>query len=144
MNIIYLLEDQIELLLVLEILRELYDIGMSLAVVERLHFAEDARPRVSRHLVDDLDGELLVRVDVDARLDAGVRALAQYLAGQLVQVLEAGGHERGAGALLLAPLALRLLLAAGQFAFAGRRVHLVAAVRTADAVAVTIPSISCE
>lgn len=89
----HLFEDQIELLLVLEVLGQLYDIGMTLAVVERFDFAEDARPCVSRHLVDDLDGELLIGVHVDARLHAGVRPFAQDLAGQLVQVLEATGDE---------------------------------------------------
>lgn len=142
---IYLFENQIEFLLVFEVLGQLYDVRMTLAVMERLDFAEDAGARVPRHLVDDLDGELLVRIHVDASLDAGVGALAQNLTGQLVQVLEARGDERRTGALLLASLAFRLLLAAREFAFARRRIHLVATIGTATATsAVTIPTISCK
>lgn len=59
---------------------------MALAVVERLNLAKDAGARMSRHLINDLNCKLLVCVHVEARLDAGICALAQYLARQLVQI----------------------------------------------------------
>lgn len=83
---LYLLEDEIELVVVFEELGEVDDVGMALAVVERLDLTEDTGARMSRHLVNDLNCKLLVCVHVEARLDAGVRALAQYLARQLVQI----------------------------------------------------------
>ena len=59
-----------------------------LAMVEQVNLLEDPAPAVGGHLVDDLDGVLHLGVDVDAGLDTGVRALAQYLARQPVQLLE--------------------------------------------------------
>ena len=66
-----------------------------LTVVEQINLLEDPSPAVRRHLVDDLDGVLHLGVDVDAGLDTGVRALAQYLARQPVQLLEGVGGQRG-------------------------------------------------
>ena len=82
-------------------------------MVEQVNLLEDPAPAVGGHLVDDLDGVLHLGVDVDAGLDTGVRALAQYLARQPVQLLEGVGGQRGrAGRLLLLPApGLGLLLA---------------------------------
>ena len=124
-----LLKNQVKFLLVLEELGQLNDVGVLLAVVERFHLAEDAGSRVSRHLVDDLHGVFLVGVHVDAGLDAGVGALAQYLPRQFVHVLETRRHQRGSRALLLAPPAFRFFFSSSQFSSTGIGVHLIAAVR---------------
>lgn len=63
-----LLEHQVELLLVLEELDELQDVGMTLAMVEGFDLAEDTRASMSWYLVDDLHGALGVGEDVDTRL----------------------------------------------------------------------------
>ena len=83
---VYLLEDEVEALVVLEELDQLDDVGVALTVVEGLDLLEDALARVPRDLVDDLDGVLEVRVQRGARLHRGVRALAQHLTRQLVQL----------------------------------------------------------
>ena len=65
-------------------------------MMEEVNFLEDPAPAVCGHgLVDDLDSVLHLGVDVDAGLDTGVRALAQYLARQPVQLLEGVGGQRG-------------------------------------------------
>lgn len=61
---------------------------MAGTVMECLHFAEHARPRMARNLLDDLHRVLEIRVDVDARLHRGIGTLAQYLTRQLVQFCE--------------------------------------------------------
>lgn len=68
---------------------------MTLAMVERLHLLEDASPRVSGDLLDDLDGVLEVGPDVDAGLHAGVGAAAQHLAGQPIQFCGTREKKRG-------------------------------------------------
>ena len=60
-----------------------------LAMVEQVNLLEDPAPAVGGHLVDDLDCVLHLGVDVDAGLHRGVRALAQHLARQPVQLLGA-------------------------------------------------------
>ncbi len=57
-------------------------------MMEGVDLLEDTAPAVSGHLVDNLDGVLGLRVDVDAGLHAGVRALPQHLARQPVQLLK--------------------------------------------------------
>ena len=105
-----LLEDEVEPLRLLEILDELDDIFVTLAVVKHFDLLEDPRPAVAGHLFDDLDGVLNVRVDVLAGPDGGVSALAQDLAGEVVELVEGGGHEGGVGLLLLPPSRLGFLL----------------------------------
>ena len=59
-------------------------------MVEQVNLLEDPAPAVGGHgLVDDLDCVLHLGVDVDAGLHRGVRALAQHLARQPVQLLGA-------------------------------------------------------
>ena len=59
-------------------------------MVEQVDLLEDPAPAVGGHgLVDDLDCVLHLGVDVDAGLHRGVRALAQHLARQPVQLLGA-------------------------------------------------------
>ena len=58
-------------------------------MVKGVDLLEDAAPAVAGHLVDDLDGVLRLRVDVEAGLDAGVGALTQHLTRQAVQLLRA-------------------------------------------------------
>ena len=74
-------------------------------MVEQVNLLEDPAPAVGGHgLVDDLDCVLHLGVDVDAGLHRGVRALAQHLARQPVQLLEGVGGQRGrARRLLLLP-----------------------------------------
>ena len=80
--------------------------------MEEINLLEDPGPAVSGHLVNDLDGVLHVRVDVDAGLDGGVGPLAQHLARQTVQLVECVGGQggRAGGLLLLLPPRLGLLL----------------------------------
>ena len=81
-------------------------------MVERVDLLEHPGPGVAGHLVDDLDGVLLVGPVVPASPDRGISSLAQDLAGQAVQVLEGRGHHGGrVGLLLLPPPGLGLLLA---------------------------------
>ena len=47
-----------------------------LTVMEEINLLEDAGPAVGGHLVNDLDGVLHLRVDVDAGLDRSVGPLA--------------------------------------------------------------------
>lgn len=82
----HLFEDKIELVRVLKELDELDYVWVSLAVVEGLHLAEHPGAGVPRYLVDYLHSVFLPRVNVDARLYRRVRAFAQHLACQLVQV----------------------------------------------------------
>lgn len=82
----YLFKNQIEFLVVFEKLGEMNDVGMTLAVVEGLDLPEYAGASVARNFVDDFDRKLLVRIHVVASLDAGVRALAEYLTSQLIQI----------------------------------------------------------
>jgi len=56
-------------------------------MMEGVNLLEDAAPAVPGHLVDNLDCVLGLRVDVDAGLHAGVRALPQHLSRQPVQLL---------------------------------------------------------
>lgn len=72
----YFLENQVELLLALEELDELDNVRLILAVVEGLHLPEHAGSRVPRHLVNDLNGVLLVGVKAYASLDACIGSLA--------------------------------------------------------------------
>ena len=74
-------------------------------MVEQVDLLEAPAPAVGGHgLVDDLDCVLHLGVDVDAGLHRGVRALAQHLARQPVQLLEGVGGQRGrARRLLLLP-----------------------------------------
>ena len=73
-----------------------------LTVMEEINLLEDAGPAVGGHLVNDLDGVLHLRVDVDAGLDRSVGPLAQHLPSQAVQLVECvGGQRGGAGRLLL-------------------------------------------
>ena len=58
-------------------------------MVEQINLPEDPGPAVGGHLLDDLDCVLHLGVDVDAGLHRGVRALAQHLARQPVQLLGA-------------------------------------------------------
>ena len=83
-----------------------------LTVMEEINLLEDPGPAVGGHLVNDLDGVLHVRVDVDAGLDRSVGPLAQHLPSQAVQLVECvGGQGGGAGGLLLlSPSSLRLFL----------------------------------
>ena len=107
---LYFFKNEVETLLLLHVLDELDDVGVVLAVVERVDLLEDAAARVAGVLVDDLDGHLDVGVDVARRLDGGAGALAQDLSSQPVQVREAAGRRR-LGQLLAVPLALHLRLA---------------------------------
>ena len=84
-------------------------------MVEEIDLLEDPGPAVPGHLVDDLDGVLHLGVDVDAGLDDGVGALAEYLASQPVQLLEGvrGQGGRAGSLLLLPPAGLGCLLTGG-------------------------------
>ena len=106
-----LLEDQVEPLGLLEVLHQMDDVLVTLAVVERLDLLEHPGPGVPRDLLDDLNGILGVRPDILARLHGSVGPLAQHLSRELVQLLEGGGHQRGVGLLLLAAAGLGLLFA---------------------------------
>lgn len=53
-----LLEHQVELLLVLEELDQLQDVGVALAMVERLDLAKHPRPGMARYLFNYLYGTL--------------------------------------------------------------------------------------
>ena len=61
-------------------------------MMEQIDLLEDPCPAVRRHLLNDLDGIFNLGVDVDAGLHRGVRALAQHLARQPVQLL--GKHSQ--------------------------------------------------
>ena len=56
-------------------------------MMEGVNLLEDPGPAVPGNLLDDLDRVLDLGVDVDTALHTGVRALAQYLASQPVQLL---------------------------------------------------------
>ena len=105
-----LLEDEVESVWLLEVLDELDDVLVPVTVVEGLDLLEHPGPAVSGDLVDDLDRVLDVGPDRPACADRGVGPLSQDLPGQLVRVQEGGGHQRGAGLLLLPPPGLGLLL----------------------------------
>lgn len=82
----YLLENQIEFLVVLEEFDQLQDAWMSLAVVERLHLPKDSGSRVTRNLVNYFHSVFQVCVNIYTSLNRGVRTLAQNISGQLVQL----------------------------------------------------------
>lgn len=63
-----LLEHQIELLLVLEELNQLQDVGVSLTVMEGLDFAENSSPSVAGYLINNLYGTLSVAEYIYASL----------------------------------------------------------------------------
>lgn len=50
-------------------------------------------PGVSGDLINDLDGELLVRPDVLAGLDRSISSLAEDFTGQMVQLLEINSND---------------------------------------------------
>lgn len=59
-----LLEHQIELLLVLEELDQLQDVGVALAMMEGLDFAKNSGPSVARYLINNLYGTLYIGVNI--------------------------------------------------------------------------------
>ena len=52
-----------------------------LTMVEEVNLLEDPGPAMARHLVNDLDRVLHLRVDVDTRLHRGISTLAKNLPG---------------------------------------------------------------
>lgn len=59
-----LLEHQIELLLVLEELDQLQDVGMALAMMEGFDFAKNSSPSMARYLINNLYGTLYIGVNI--------------------------------------------------------------------------------
>lgn len=80
------LENEIKLFLVFEKLDQLYDIWMSLAMVECLDFLEYSGPRMSRNLIDDFHGILQIRVQGRTRLNRGIGPFSKHLSRQFVQI----------------------------------------------------------
>ena len=76
---------------------------MALAVMEQVDLLEDSGTAVSRNLLDDFDRVFDLGVDVDAGLNRCISALAEFLASQVVKLLESVGRQRGGacGPLLL-------------------------------------------
>lgn len=85
-----LLEYEVELLLVLEELDQLYDVRVALAMVERLDFLEHPGTRVPGDLVDDLHGVFEIRVQGCTGLDRGVSTFPENFSGQLIQFCNSG------------------------------------------------------
>lgn len=79
------LKHKIELLFVLEEFNQLYDVRVTLAMMERLDFLKHPGTSVSRDLINDLHGVLEVRVEGCTSLDRGVSALPKNFSGQFVQ-----------------------------------------------------------
>ena len=81
-----LLEHEEKLFLILEELDELQDVGMSLAMMEGLNFAEYTGSSMARNLINNLYGTLYVCVNIYTCLYWSISALPQNLARQLIQL----------------------------------------------------------
>lgn len=76
-----LLKDEVKSVGLLKVLDKLDDVLVALTMVEEVNLLEDPGPAMARHLVNDLDRVLHLRVDVDTRLHRGISTLAKNLPG---------------------------------------------------------------
>ena len=79
------LEDEIEFVIIFEELNELNDVGMSLTVMESLHFLEHSGSSMTGNFVDDLYRVLQIGVQWGTSLNRGVGTFTKNFSSEFVE-----------------------------------------------------------